>query len=81
MTYLVQGQYLNELLETSSGLLETTESVFPTYGEPETGKSRNQMIIASILFVVSIIVSFLFKRLGFFNLVYDSIFGVPKQIK
>jgi hypothetical protein len=44
-------------------------------------KSRNQMIIASILFVVSIIISFLFKQFGFFNLVYESIFGAPKQIK
>ena len=44
-------------------------------------KSRNQMIIASILFVVSIIISFLFKQFGVFNLVYDSIFGAPKQIK
>lgn len=44
-------------------------------------KSRNQMIIASILFVVSIIISFLFKQFGVFNLVYESIFGVPKQTK
>ena len=44
-------------------------------------KSRNQMIIASILFVVSIIISFLFKQFNIFNLVYDSIFGSPKQIK
>ena len=44
-------------------------------------KSRNQMIIASILFVVSIIVSFLFKQFEVFDLVYDSIFGTPKQIK
>ena len=38
-------------------------------------KSKNQMIISSILFIVSIIISFLFKRLGFFNLVYEAIFG------
>lgn len=44
-------------------------------------KSRYQMIIASILFVVSIIISFLFKQFGVFNLVYESIFGVPKQTK
>lgn len=44
-------------------------------------KSRNQMIIASILFVVSIIISFLFKQFDIFNLVYESIFGTPKQIK
>jgi len=45
-------------------------------------KSRNQMIISSILFVVSIIVSFLFKKFGFFDLVYNAIFGgKPKQIK
>jgi len=44
-------------------------------------KSKNQMIIASILFVVSIIISFLFKQFGFFDLVYDSIFGAPKKIK
>lgn len=41
-------------------------------------KSRNQMIIASILFVVSIIVSFLFKEFGVFDLIYSSIFGVSK---
>ena len=44
-------------------------------------KSRNQMIIASILFVVSIIVSFLFKKFGFFDLIYESIFGAQKKIK
>lgn len=44
-------------------------------------KSRNQMIIASILFVVSIIVSFLFKQFGIFNLIYESIFGTQKQTK
>lgn len=44
-------------------------------------KSRNQMIIASIFFVVSIVISFLFKQFGVFNLVYESIFGIPKQIK
>ena len=44
-------------------------------------KSRNQMIIASILFVVSIIISFLFKQFGVFNLIYESIFGTQKQTK
>lgn len=44
-------------------------------------KSRNQMIIASILFVVSIIISFLFKQFGVFNLIYESIFGAQKQTK
>jgi hypothetical protein len=44
-------------------------------------KSRNQMIIASILFVVSIIVSFLFKEFGLFDLIFNSIFGSPKKIK
>jgi hypothetical protein len=41
-------------------------------------KSRNQMIIASILFVVSIIISFMFKEFGFFDLVYNAIFGTGK---
>ena len=44
-------------------------------------KSRNQMIIASILFVVSIIVSFSFKEFGLFDLIFNSIFGSPKKIK
>lgn len=58
-----------------------TEKAILTTLRDNYAKSRNQMIIASILFVTSIIVSFLFKEFGFFNLVYDSIFGSPKQIK
>lgn len=38
-------------------------------------KSKNQMVIASIIFVVTITISFLFKKLGFFDLIYESIFG------
>lgn len=73
-------QTLQTEFEQSIEQLATEKATLKTLRE-NYAKSRNQMIIASILFVVSIIVSFLFKRLGFFNLVYDSIFGVPKQIK
>lgn len=41
-------------------------------------KSRNQMIISSILFIVSILVAFLFKEFRFYDLVYNAIFGTGK---
>jgi len=57
-------------IEELSSQKETLQTLRTNYA-----KSRNQMIIASILFIVSIIVSFLFKRFGFFDLVYSAIFG------
>lgn len=41
-------------------------------------KSRNQMVIASIIFITSIIISFIFKKAGFFDLLYESIYGKQK---
>lgn len=43
-------------------------------------RSRNQMIISSILFITSIVVSFMFKEFGFFDLVYYAIFGTSKNL-
>ena len=37
--------------------------------------SKNSMIIASMLFVISIVISLVFKKFGVFDLIYNSIFG------
>lgn len=73
-------QHLQTEFEEAIEQLAAEKAILKTLRE-NYAKSRNQMIIASILFVVSIIVSFLFKQFGVFNLVYESIFGAPKQVK
>ena len=67
-------QHLQTEFEQAIEQLAAEKATLKTLRE-NYAKSKNQMIISSILFVVSIIISFLFKRLGFFNLVYEAIFG------
>lgn len=70
-------QDLQQEFESNIQKLAAEKATLTTLRE-NYAKSRNQMIIASILFIVSIIVSILFKKFGFFDLVYNAIFGTGK---
>lgn len=89
-TASVTAAYQNLLLQQEGDIStlqsELEDSIDQLASEKETlkvlrenyAKSRNQMVIASICFVVTIIISFLFKKFGVFDMIYEAIFGKQK---
>jgi hypothetical protein len=72
-------QTLQQEFESNIQQLASQKDTLKTLRE-NFANSKNQMIIASILFVVSIIVSFLFKKFGLFDMVYSVVFGSGKNV-